>query len=228
MPGRTRSRVLVIGDTHCPGMLDSYPAFLKSVWKEFRCNRVVHIGDLVDNAAIHYHEHDPDRPGPADEFAEAQKQVRRLYSLFPSADWLVGNHDALNMRKAFTAGLPEVFMRPMNEVWNVPGWKVHPRYARLVIDGVVYAHGDIGQGGMYNAVKNGRTGMTSWVCGHVHSEGGVWYTQTEGRQIFGLNTGCGVDTDSLAFKYGRRYTRKPVIGCGVVLEGRRAVFVPAS
>ena len=218
-------RVLVIGDTHCPGMLSAYPSFLQRVRKDYRCNRVVHIGDLVDNAAISYHEKNPALPAPADELASAQTQVAVLYAAFPVADWLLGNHDALSYRQAVTAGIPEAFLRPVNEVWNVPGWITHPRYTRLIIDGVTYAHGDIGQAGMYSAVKNARANFGSWVCGHVHSEGGVWYTRAESGMVFGLNVGCGVDSDLLAFSYGRRYTRRPVIGCGVVLEGREAVFV---
>jgi predicted phosphodiesterase len=228
MAQRKTSRVLVIGDTHCPGMLECYPSFLKRVYREFKCTRVVHIGDMVDNAAISYHEKNPELPSAGEEFATALTQVAKLYALFPRADWMVGNHDALSHRQAVTSGIPEAFLAPLNEVWHVQNWKVHPRYSRLVIDGVVYAHGDIGQGGMYNSVKNGRTNFTSWVCGHVHSEGGVWFSKTENSTIFGMNTGCGVDSDKLAFSYGRRYTRKPVLGCGVVIGGKEAYFIPLS
>jgi hypothetical protein len=34
-----------------------------------------------------------------------------------------------------------------------------------------------------------------------------------------MNVGCGVDRKSLAMKYGEDYIRKPVIGCGVVVDG---------
>ncbi len=50
------SRVLVIADTHCPGMRTGYVDFLKRVADSCSITRVVHIGDLVDRASISYHE----------------------------------------------------------------------------------------------------------------------------------------------------------------------------
>ncbi len=38
--------------------------------------------------------------------------------------------------------------------------------------------------------------------------------------------GCGIDVSRLQFEYGRRITAKPILGCGVVLNGRRAFFEP--
>ena len=42
------TRVLVIGDTHCPFDLDTYVDFLEDTYNKYNCNRVVHIGDCVD------------------------------------------------------------------------------------------------------------------------------------------------------------------------------------
>ena len=60
--------VLVIGDTHCPAMLDGYIPFLKKIHKKHGCGRVVHIGDLVDWNSISFHEKNPSMPSPAEEF----------------------------------------------------------------------------------------------------------------------------------------------------------------
>ena len=50
---------LVIGDTHCPAMLRSkrknYIDHLLMVYEKYDCSHVVHIGDLVDNHALSYH-----------------------------------------------------------------------------------------------------------------------------------------------------------------------------
>jgi predicted phosphodiesterase len=40
------SRVLVFGDTHIPFMRKGYVEFLKSVYKKYRCDKVVCVGDL--------------------------------------------------------------------------------------------------------------------------------------------------------------------------------------
>ncbi len=58
------SRVLVIGDTHCPAMHKGYVPFLKKIYKKYKCNKVVHIGDSVDWNAISFPEKDPSMPCP--------------------------------------------------------------------------------------------------------------------------------------------------------------------
>ena len=49
------ANVLVIGDTHCPAMLDHYPDFLAEIYEAWDCEKVVHIGDLVDFHGISFH-----------------------------------------------------------------------------------------------------------------------------------------------------------------------------
>lgn len=79
---------------------------------------------------------------------------------------------------------------------------------------------------MYSAVKNSRDNFQNWVQGHSHSEAGVWYTQVENHRIFGMNVGCGLDADLLQFNYGKKFNKKPVLGCGVVIDGKHAIFEP--
>lgn len=220
------ARVLVIGDTHCPGMHPRYPSFLQRMYRRHKCNKVIHIGDLVDNAAISYHEKHPSFSSAEEEYHKARIQVAKLYSLFPRVEWIIGNHDALTERQAVSAGLLPALLKTPEEMWGVPGWTSHPRYTHYRYDGVLYAHGDSGKGGMYSAVKNSRDNFGSFVCGHHHSEAGVWYTTTENFRIFGMNVGCGIDRDLLAFSYGRKFNKKPTLGCGIVIDGKTAIFEP--
>jgi predicted phosphodiesterase len=220
------SRVLVVGDCHCPGMLKRYPEFLAETREAWDTDEVVLIGDVVDWQSISFHEKDPSLPDAKKEFEAAKAQVQTLYELFPSAHWLIGNHDALSARKAHSAGLPDFLLRPYGELWEVPGWKVYPRFFRLEIDGVVYTHGDQGKGGQFPAVKNSRDNFVSWVSGHHHSEAGVWYTVNQQTRVFGLNVGCGMDHELMQFEYGRKFNRKPAIGAGVVLDGTHAYWEP--
>lgn len=220
------ARVLVVGDCHCPGMLDKYPAFLQSVYKNYRCNKVVFIGDVVDNHAISYHEKHPGLSSAAEEYKKAKKQVAELYKRFPVADWLVGNHDSLTERQAVTAGLLPEWIRDYKDLWKVPKWRVHARFSQLEIDGVLYEHGDAGSQGQFAAVKTSRSRFQSVVSGHCHAEAGVWWTCNSNSRIFGMNVGCGVDWKLLQFEYGYKFPRKPVIGCGIVLDGKQPIFVP--
>ncbi|MEX0718036.1 MAG: metallophosphoesterase [Planctomycetaceae bacterium] len=219
------SRVLVISDTHCPGMRRGYVDFLKRVADAYSITRVVHIGDLVDWSSISYHEKSPSLSNATKEYERARRQVASLAKAFPQADWLIGNHDALTERQAISAGLPPQILRSYTDLWEVE-WVVHPRFAKLVIDGVIYAHGDSGRGGCDAAFRQAKDNFRSTVIGHFHSQAGVkWWANPEFR-VFGMSVGCGIDAGRLQFEYGRKMPAKPILGCGVVIDGRRAHFEP--
>lgn len=220
------ANVLIIGDMHCPGMLKAYPPFLTRTQKKYKCDRVVVIGDAVDNGAISYHEKHPGLSSPAQEFKAAKKQLARVYERFPTADWLLGNHDTLTERQAITAGLLPEWLKDYEDIWGVPGWKVHERFANLTIDEVDYLHGDAGRAGQFSAVKTSRARFRSTVMGHTHSEAGIWWTVNANNKIFGMNVGTGLDWKLLQFSYGRKFINKPVVGCGVVLNGKYPHFEP--
>lgn len=219
-------RVLVIGDTHAPAMHPDYIDFLKDIYHKHKCTRVVHIGDLVDWNAISFHEKDPSMPSAADEFMEASKQVRALHKAFPEVDYLIGNHSALPQRKATMIGLPEGVLKDFKTLWGLDGWTIHPRFADLVIDGVIYRHGDKEKGGQMAALKNAQGQFNSLVQGHLHSQAGVNYHANQNGCIFGLGVGCGVDHHHPAMNYGRIYAAKPILGCGVVYSDKLAFFEP--
>lgn len=205
-------------------MRRGYVDFLKRTADRYSPSRIVHIGDLVDGHAWSYHERLPNLSSAGEEYKKAKKQVAQLVSAFPKADWLIGNHDALTERQAVTAGLPKEALRNYNELWEVP-WNVHERFAELVIDGVVYMHGE-GPGGIYAHGNRAKARFRSVVMGHLHSNAGcIWHATPEDR-IFGLAVGCGVDNDKMQFLYGKVFPRKPILGCGIVIDGKQAYFEP--
>ncbi len=217
--------VLTIPDTHCPGMRAGFVDFLKKIADRYSPTRIVHIGDLVDWGSISYHEKSPALHNASREFALAYKQVSQLAKAFPKADWMIGNHDSLTERQATTVGLPLEVLKNYNDLWGVK-WKVHPRFSKLMIDGVLYSHGDSGRGGQDAAMAQAKDQFRSTVIGHFHAAGGVkWWANKEFR-VFGLSAGCGIDVDRMQFDYGRRFSAKPVLGCGVVIDGKRAFFEP--
>ena len=213
------SRVLVIGDTHAPCMHPGYPDFLHSIFDQWQCDRIIHIGDLVDWASINYHPKAPSLKNSELEFEQAMKQVQILYSLFPNVDWLIGNHDALSERQALDVGLPKLVLKDYTKLWRVDNWKAYPRYADLFVDGVIYRHGDKGRGGLMPAFFNAQSEFRSCVQGHYHSSAGVMYGANQKCRYFGLQVGCGVDIKKAAMEYGVKYAKRPVLGCGVVIDG---------
>jgi hypothetical protein len=87
-----------------------------------------------------------------------------------------------------------------------------------VIDKVTYVHGT-GFGGATPALNAAKKSMGSIVCGHVHSVGGVHWAAGPTARIFGLDTGCGVDIEHAAMRYGRNMLTKPILSAGVVIDG---------
>lgn len=223
---KNKKPVLVIGDTHAPCMHRDYIKFLKKIQKKHGCGRVVHIGDLVDWNSISFHDSEAFMPNPVDEFKQAQKQVKALHKAFPKVDLLTGNHDSLPSRKASTLGLPEEILRGFGSLWDLEGWTIHDRYSDLIIDDVIYRHGDKGKGGTMAAYKNAIAEFGSVVQGHLHAQAGVVYHANKEDCVFGMQVGCGVDHNHPAMNYGRVYAAKPILGCGVVYSSKVAHFEP--
>ena len=207
-------------------MLEGYVDFLLDIQHAWDCDRVVHIGDLVDWASISYHPKAPSLKNSEAEFEAAASQVQELYDAFPEADWMIGNHDSLTERQATDLGLPLNVLKDYDQLWGVSGWTVHPRYSDLVIDGVAYRHGDKGKGGTQPAFANAKNEFQSIVQGHFHAAAGVQYGANMNARYFGMQVGSGVDYRKAAMAYGVKYSNKPILGCGVVVDGQTAVFEP--
>jgi hypothetical protein len=219
-------RVLVIPDLHSPGMLSSFPEFLQGIYDKYRCNKVVAIGDIADFHSMSYHEQMPNLRSVDDEVTATQEQLAEVTRRFPKAEYLKGNHCCLIERKAVTAGLSASLVRPINEILNLPrGWKAYPRYHKLIIDDVIYTHGDAAKGGQFAALKTAQAEHMSVVMGHLHSQSGAWYYANERSRIFGCATGCGIDREALQFSYGIKFPTKPIISCAVILDKGRLPIV---
>jgi len=220
----TKDNVLVIADTHLPFERPDYLDFCIKIQKMVKCGTVVHIGDLVDNHSISYHEHDPNGHSPADEMSKVDERLKKWFKAFPSVHLLRGNHDVLVDRKAKTAGLPERAFKPFRKIWNLPdGWVDS---FETEIHGVKYFHGT-GYSGKQAHVQAAYDARQSTVIGHLHSVGAVQYIETGKNAIFGMAVGCGIDRHSYAMAYGKDFKFKPILGCGVVTDrGRFAQFFP--
>jgi len=158
---KDETRVLVIGDLHEPFCLDSYLKHCKDVYSKYNCNRVVFIGDVIDNHYSSYHETNADGMGGGDELDLAIDRIARWYKAFPKADVTIGNHDRIIARKAQTSSIPKRWVRDYSEVLNTPNWNF---IERVVIDDVQYMHGEGG-----TARTKSKADMMSTVQGHAHT-----------------------------------------------------------
>ena len=219
-----RSNVVgIIPDTHYPFSKAGHREFLYDVFNQFQANRIVHIGDLVDGHSWSYHETNTEGASTSKEAELAQKDIDKLFKLFPEGDLTMGNHDLLISRKAQTHNIPKKFLRTFEDIWNFPkGWKTH---THIDIDDVLYLHGT-GKSGI-NATINLMTDYRqSVVSGHTHSAGGISYRASYKDMTFGLNVGCLIDVNSYAMEYGKNFSKKPTLGCGIVIDGKVGFFIP--
>jgi len=206
-------RILVVGDIHAPFTLDGYLEFCQEVYAKYNLNQVVFIGDILDNHYASYHETDPNGMSGGDELEIAIGQVEQWATAFPVADVIIGNHDRMVMRKAFSSAVPKEWIKSYNEVlgtdWN---WT-----ERIVYDNVQFVHGEGG-----TARTKARNDMMSTVSGHIHTQAYCEWLVGRNFKVFGMQVGCGIDASSYAAAYARNFKRQ-AIGCGVVLGGHTAI-----
>ena len=88
-------RILVISDMHLPYQHKDAIKFLAEIKKEFKPDRVINIGDLLDFHAISMHTHDPDLASAGHELTMARKYVKELESIYPQVTEVDSNHSSL-------------------------------------------------------------------------------------------------------------------------------------
>lgn len=216
------STIGIIGDTHMPFQHPGYLAFCRDTFRRFRVDQVIHIGDVVDAHALSQHDHDPNGFSAEQERELAKLGVQTWYEEFPRARVCIGNHCARQFRTAQKAGIPDQYIRSYDEVWDTPKWKWALEHT---LEGVLYEHGtgSSGKDAAFNRAVSQRCSVT---MGHIHSFAGIKYHANAFSRIFGLNVGCGIDIKSYAFDYGKMFPIRPVLGCGVVIDGDEGLFVP--
>ncbi len=208
------------GDPHFPFVHPLYFEFCCDTFSKWRVDQYHHAGDIVDHHALSFHEHDPNGHSAGDEFKLAKTGVKRWHRRFPGTV-SIGNHDLRNYRTARRAGLPDVYLRPYAEVWETPNWKWRDDF---IIDGVLYEHG-IGSSGKTGALNRAMQKRCSLVIGHIHAWAGVDWHANPFNRIFALNVGCGIDCDAYAAAYGKPFATRPVLGCGIVIDGVEPHFI---
>ena len=172
-------RILVIGDLHAPFIQEGYFEFCKYIYNIYNCNNVIFIGDIIDNHYASFHSTDPNGMGGGDELSAAIKVLKPWKETFKKADVIVGNHDRMIMRKAFSSAIPKQWIKSYNDVlgtkWN---WK-----DRIVYDKVQYVHGEGG-----TARTRAKNDMFSTCQGHIHTQAYVDWTCGTNEKIFGMQT----------------------------------------
>jgi len=221
-----KNPILVIPDLHIPFHHPHFLQFLKDIDKKFKCDeQKISVGDLVDNHAISRHKKSSNADGPKEEYDKAKSEVKKFVEAFPNVKLTKGNHDDIPIRQATEVGLYHGFLKSFAEAWDLPDtWEIDTLFE---YKDVIYKHG-INCGGVNGARATAIKEAKSTVIGHIHSHGGIHYAANKSKMIFGANAGCGIDTKTYAFEYGKEFKDKPTLGCVVVFSPEWAVFIPMA
>jgi hypothetical protein len=210
-----KENVLAIGCTHEPFTKEGFIDFCLDVKKEKRCGTVVHCGDLFDSYNISLRDLDPNGKSPKDEIIATRKKLKEWYKAFPIVKYTPGNHCLRVYRKAKKAGIPDICMRPIREIWQIPDrWEINHEF---VIDNVIYNHG-------FSATKRAAIisaiyHRMSTVQAHGHTTACTDFSASARDRIFGMSIGTGIDRSAMAFAYGHGFKEKPIVSCGTVEHG---------
>jgi UDP-2,3-diacylglucosamine pyrophosphatase LpxH len=216
--------VLVIPDLHLPFQHEKAFDHCRRVRDKYKCSVVVDIGDMFDLHAINYHEKDLDDINLAKELDDVHKESRRWIRSFDTIYHVYGNHSSLVARKAVTAGLSKRMIKSLNEIFDLPKtWYWDDEWIK---DDVKYCHGH-GRTGKYSYADYARDNMQSTCIGHTHTTAGINWVASSYKLVWGMGVGCLIDRKSYAMAYAKELPKKPILGCGVVLErGTQPLFVP--
>jgi UDP-2,3-diacylglucosamine pyrophosphatase LpxH len=221
---RHEQRTMIISDMHAPYHHPDTIAFLVAVRDTYRINDTVSVGDEVDQHALSFHEHNPDLPSAGEELAMAREFLDQLEKEFPKIEFAESNHGSLIYRKAVANGIPKGMLKTYNEIYDKKQWKWKPEILREL------KHGTIPMIIRHSFCQNTASAlkMSGGACviqGHYHSISEITWLQTVRGRIFGMTVGCLIDDKALSFTYNKTQPKRPVIGCGVVIDGN-PVLIP--
>jgi hypothetical protein len=210
--------ILIIGDLHAPFTKKGYLKFCREQQELYDCGTVIFIGDVIDNHYSSYHESDPDGYSAGEELDRAIDMISDWYHTFPKATVIIGNHDRLVHRKAYSSGVSKKWIREYKDVLNTSGWDFVENTELFEIN---FNHGEGGTA--RNRIKSE---LQSQVQGHLHTQLYNEFLVGANFIVFGMQVGCGIDVKSYAMAYGKHF-KKHAIGCGVVLnKGTLPIAIP--
>lgn len=210
------SRVLLISDMHIPYHHPDTLWFLRYLKDKYRPTRVICLGDELDKHALSYHDHDPDLPSAGDELRKSIPVIQELYEMFPVMDIIESNHGSLVWRKAKTNGIPRQYIKSYNDVLGVgEGWKWSFDLTIELPNGQkCYIH----HGKTNNVIQLSQQMGMNAVQGHYHEAYRIGYWGNPNGLFWGMQCGCLIDDDALAFSYNNVNIKRPVIGTGLIID----------
>jgi len=213
----------VISDTHFPGHVDGALDFVLRTGKRWGVKQWLHIGDMIDHHYISRHPTEPEAFNPIQEVALVRKELQRWTKAIPNLFICTNSHDRIPARQAKTLGMPELFLRPLNEVYNLPDtWVWSDRFT--IFDRTLIEHG-LGSTGMYGAKNTSKNLGCSWVQGHTHAHGATFDLPRPTGDCAAMNVGCLMDEKKYFAKYGENFKIPVSLGMGIIEADDEMYFI---
>lgn len=221
---RTYGCILVVPDQHAPYHHPDMLRFLKAVKGKFPIDLVVNLGDEVDHHALSFHDSDPNLDSAGTELEKAKPVMAALNKLFPQMLVCASNHGSLAFRKAKAHGIPVQYLKSYREVLfpkgGAPGWSWRDEWLiKTPLGKIKFQHSSS------NPVADAAHNRCNLAVGHNHGKFGIEYAASSDFLYWGATFGCLIDNSALAFAYGKLAKNKPIIGCGIILNGK-PVLIP--
>jgi predicted phosphodiesterase len=211
-----KKTILTISDCHFPYQHKDALRFLKALNDAYSPDLVVSLGDMVDWHSISFHPKSPDLAGPNHELDAIRAQMKVMEAIFPEMIIVGSNHGDLPLRKMKDAGLPTSFLRDYNDIYGVgKKWRFVDDLTITHDQEIIYVAHGISKDAQKVAAQRG----VHHICGHYHTEFRVDYVSNPRNLLWGVNGGCLIDREALAFEYGKLTLDRPIIGTPVIFEG---------
>lgn len=217
--------ILTFGDDHGPFQHEDAIRFLGAIKREVEPDRIIHLGDLMDQYCFSRYPKDPEMLSVNEEIKKARKYVRQLINLFPEMTLVESNHDSRMWDRALAAGIPKGLIVPYLQLIGADhgGWKLK-RDLTLTVDStrdqIYFCHyrtADI----MQLAQLVG----SHAVQGHTHTRMGVTQVETPTKHLFGMQVGCLISDSKYAFGYNRQQIIRPILGAGLIISVYLRLYV---
>ena len=210
------SKVLVISDLHIPYHHKDSFSFLKEIKKEFRPDKIVNIGDSLDQHALSFHDSSPDLYSAGHELQKAKEYIKELEDIFPEVIEVDSNHSSLIYRRALKHGLPRAYLKDYGDFLETKKWKWVDDLTLTLSNGqrCFFTHGRSA-----DILKVSQTMGMSAVQGHYHTKLLISWWANPDNLFFAMNVGCLINQKNMAFNYARNFKTRFILGCGIIING---------
>lgn len=218
-------KILIIPDLHFPYEHPDAIRFLDAIKKDFNgFDLIINLGDIVDQYQWSQYEANPEAMNQIEELKLASNKLNKLIKLFPKMVITLGNHDIRLEKKLIKNGISPSVLQRFETLYSLNDnewiyadelglwWNDEARRVLFIHE----AKSDI--------LKTCDEFESSVVSGHRHSSLEIKFSLKPSGIRFGLQSGCLVDKDRLAFNYRKPINKRFILGASVIINGIASII----